>query len=135
MSSLPNIMKYLGAALASSPNPKEKLATPMLPPTPSVPRAMQTLSQGLMNDVAPQSAPAPQASSGPASALQGPQRLLLSEFFNAVQGDPAKAEQIIPGITTEKGAEMLQLGPDGNPYVEIKPEQLDIFRTLARGDS
>lgn len=73
--------------------------------------------------IAPQQDVGAPAAPGGASPLLGFAVVPFSEFYAATGGDKAKAEAMVPGITTQQGAKLLQLGPDGKPMVQLKTVQ------------
>lgn len=52
----------------------------------------------------------------------------FSDFFAAVKGNPAVAEKIVPGITSDKALAMMRPGTDGRPTLKLTPNQKDALR-------
>lgn len=83
------------------------------PGLPSVPDALKTLS---------------------GQQQQGQQDITIPfmQFMVQVQHDPAKAEALVPGITSKKGYELLKAGPDGKPTVTISAAKAAQFNQLPK---
>lgn len=71
---------------------------------------------------------APSVPGGPAPLMDGVQMVPFSEFYKAIGGDRAKAEEMVPGITKPDGHKLLKPGPDGKPHVSVKPEHMPIIK-------
>lgn len=127
MSSMGNILKYLGAAIhAEKPVSGKKVSSPAPPsmpaPAPPPQQPIPTPSQMPLGQALKLNS---QSNLGQATPPQGPVDLPLREFFALVKGDAEKAEELIPGITqANQLAKLLKLGPDGTPHVTVDPNKL-----------
>lgn len=63
---------------------------------------------------------------------KAPQDIPFSDFYAALDGNPALAEKVLPGITSDAGLAMMRVGQDGRPTLRLTPEQAAAFQQAAK---
>lgn len=135
MSDMHEILKYVGAALHSSPS-KGKIDPGLAKQLTGLvqPQAAQAPAQQAQ---APQQQPQQVAPAAPASPAapppQGPVQIPFKEFFALMKGNSAHAEAVLPGITDYKTAQQYMEHTPNGVMVTVPADKLAEFAGKAHG--